>query len=132
MAFAVVNLLCLFLVENGSAFQHHQQQVSVSGLLARIQIQKEVAFHGAKKQGVRESFATRLFTSKGSDEQNVAVKRPYPRAGDIVTFPGKWQDETSFGRIRNLQYIESRNAWIADVLPMNDIGENIYSAKRAA
>mmetsp|Transcript_34922 Transcript_34922/g.44543 ORF Transcript_34922/g.44543 Transcript_34922/m.44543 type:complete len:554 (-) Transcript_34922:290-1951(-) len=63
---------------------------------------------------------------------NIESTDPYPRAGDIVTFDGKWKDEISIGKIRNLQYIESRNQWIADVLPLKDIGENIYSAKRGS
>ena len=43
-------------------------------------------------------------------------RRPTPSIGDIVTSASKWKGEILVGRISLLQFIGSRNEWIADVV----------------
>ena len=59
-----------------------------------------------------------------------AKKRPFPASGDVVQFPTKWPGELKVGQIRNLQFIASRDEWLADILPLEDAGEEVYRAKQ--
>ncbi|KAG5178799.1 P-loop containing nucleoside triphosphate hydrolase protein [Tribonema minus] len=55
---------------------------------------------------------------------------PEPQIGDVVRYPGKWADDVSLGEIKGLQYIAARNTWIADVLPLKEIGDGQYARRR--
>jgi len=45
---------------------------------------------------------------------------PEPKVGDIVTYTGKWEDETLLGRIRDLQFRDDKGKWFADVVPLKE------------
>jgi len=58
-------------------------------------------------------------------------KLPEPAIGDIVMYPGKWKDgQPIVGRLSFLQYVESRNQWIADVVEFKGIGNGLYRDER--
>jgi hypothetical protein len=42
------------------------------------------------------------------------------REGDIVLCPGKWKGETILARVRFIQYSESSEGWLAELLPLKD------------
>lgn len=49
-----------------------------------------------------------------------------PKIGDIVTFEGKWKDESGVGRLATLQYIADRGQWIADIVVFKEIEPGLY------
>ena len=49
-----------------------------------------------------------------------------PKIGDIVTFDGKWKDESGVGRLATLQYIADRGQWIADIVVFKEIEPGLY------
>ena len=49
-----------------------------------------------------------------------------PKIGDIVTFEGKWKDESGLGRLATLQYIADRGQWIGDVVIYKEIEQGLY------
>ncbi|CAM9101924.1 unnamed protein product [Chrysoparadoxa australica] len=65
-------------------------------------------------------------------EPDEVDSRPRPKIGDVVRYEGKWKEELNVGEVRNLQWIEGRQQWIADVLPLKEIGENEYRRERGA
>ena len=59
-----------------------------------------------------------LLPAYGSESDFVNL--PVPKEGDIVKCPGKWQDETVLGRIRNLRYVSSTEKWMVDVVQLKE------------
>jgi hypothetical protein len=55
---------------------------------------------------------------------------PTPKVGDVVRYRGKWADDIALGEIRGLQYIAPRQKWIADVLPLKEVGSQQYARQR--
>ena len=53
-------------------------------------------------------------------------KKIVPKIGDIVTFEGKWKDESGLGRLATLQYIADRGQWIGDVVIYKEIEQGLY------
>lgn len=56
-------------------------------------------------------------------EEDLEMSFPEPRVGDVVSYEGKWQDESSLGRIRDLQLrndTDGNQQWFADVIPLKE------------
>ena len=49
-----------------------------------------------------------------------------PQVGDVVKMPSKWPGEWDVGQVDFVQYIGSRGAYEVDLLPLKDIGGDMY------
>ncbi|CAN0179915.1 unnamed protein product [Ectocarpus sp. 12 AP-2014] len=56
--------------------------------------------------------------------------RPFPKVGDVVRYKGKWENEVSFGEIRQLRKVEESGEWRAYVLGLDSIGNDQYARKK--
>jgi hypothetical protein len=45
-------------------------------------------------------------SGNNKDPQQPELKLPYPKIGDVVQYPGKWEGERGIGQIRFLQRIQ--------------------------
>jgi hypothetical protein len=62
--------------------------------------------------------------------QEADSELPTPKVGDVVRYRGQWADDIALGEIRGLQYIAPREKWIADVLPLKEVGSQQYARQR--
>ncbi|CAM9292220.1 unnamed protein product [Hapterophycus canaliculatus] len=69
---------------------------------------------------------------KDHEGENVAdlEPRPFPKVGDVVRYEGKWENEVSFGEVRQLKKVEETGEWRAYVLPLESIGDDQYARKK--
>ncbi|CAM9458149.1 unnamed protein product [Phaeothamnion confervicola] len=102
------------------------------------------ALHSATRSAFRHPIANRarlndkplrrwrpaMMAETDSAAPAAAEESPYPSVGDVVTYEGKWADDISLAEVRNLQYIESRGKWIADLLPLEEIGDGQYAREK--
>lgn len=74
-----------------------------------------------------------LFTTISNNNTAVDALYPYPKEGDVVTYPGKWSGEYDLGKIRFLSFNINKKAWVADVVPLKEgKSDNIYCIDRTA
>ena len=58
---------------------------------------------------------------------------PIAKEGDIVQYPGKWPGELALGRIRFVRFIEAKDSWVVDIVPlMEGKNENVFVVDRNA
>jgi hypothetical protein len=58
---------------------------------------------------------------------------PYPKEGDVVQYPGKWQGEIDLGKIRFVAFNEVKKSWEADIIPLREgKSDNVYIIDRDA
>jgi guanylate kinase len=86
--------------------------------------------HEEEEEGGMRGGYQRQTPLRQESQEDTSSGLPRPRIGDVVAYPGKWKGEDALGEIRNIQYIESRRQWLADVLPLKSVGDGQYQRSR--
>ncbi len=76
---------------------------------------------------------TKVKADGSATEEMIQNLLPIPKEGDIVCFPGKWENEQALGKIRFLRYSETEKKWMADIAPLMDgKSEQVYVVDKKA
>lgn len=74
-----------------------------------------------------------LFTAVIENETAADALYPFPKEGDVVSYPGKWLGEYNLGKIRFISYNDNRQIWVADIVPLKEgKSDNVYCIDRTA